>query len=183
MCYILGEKSTSISALQYQFNFLNEKLMQTKRLQFADLETKVVLLVAKMEHYGIVEHFDTLLLSQLYRDLKLLSQKLELACYKCAKRRFNISSHNEVAKILFCELKLPCPDSVLTEGKKSHYSTNKRVLKKLSLIHPLPGLIEQYRKVQHSLNVYVLPLKRMIDENSDFRLFFRYECILCLTSS
>jgi len=78
--------------------------------------------------------------------------------------------------VLYIELRLPpsgdpsAPASTKTLGPrrttakkgrgKSPFSTSKDILEKLKAIHPLPGIILEFRKISSTLSKSVFPLQR-----------------------
>lgn len=131
------------------------------------VECQILPIIANMELFGVQNHFDHTHLSDLSNRLKKWTKNLENECYKIVGRHFCLNSHQEVAKILFCELKLALPSFYKNSGT-SHYSTNGKMLKKLANQHFLPKLIEMFRKASHALNACVLPLAKILKEKKKF---------------
>ena len=70
-------------------------------------------------------------------------EELEEKAYKEAKRNFSMTSSDDICRLLYRELKLP------TNGAKP--SSAKDQLQKISHLHPLPGLILEWRKLNASV--------------------------------
>jgi DNA polymerase theta len=142
-----------------------EPLLCTENLlqAFCTSEMQMIIILAKMETNGI--GFALEQCNKIRDDLKLHLTKLEQDAYKLAKRKFALSSPIEVGKVLFQELKLP---SFQTDRKidakklKNHQlqrlSTSKEILQKLVTLHPLPGTILEWRRVNNTLTRTIYPL-------------------------
>uniref|UniRef100_A0A8K9XCJ8 DNA polymerase theta n=1 Tax=Oncorhynchus mykiss TaxID=8022 RepID=A0A8K9XCJ8_ONCMY len=101
---------------------------------------------------------------------------LETQAYSLAGHNFSLTSTEDVAQVLFRELRLP-PSCDLSggRGKKTlgysrrgtgraglgkPFSTTKDILEKLSSLHPLPGVILEWRRITNALTTVVFPLQR-----------------------
>jgi DNA polymerase I len=78
--------------------------------------------------------------------------------YSLSGEPFNINSSQQLSRILFEKLQL-------TPGKKTKtgYSTDIEVLEKLSLVHPLPKEILEYRTLTKLKNTYIDVLPTLIN--------------------
>ncbi|KAH3724463.1 hypothetical protein DPMN_050280 [Dreissena polymorpha] len=88
---------------------------------------------------------------------------------------FNISVVAVFFQVLFIELRLPPngdPSSVQkplgAPGRRggggtsrTQYSTSKEVLERLRKLHPLPGVILEWRRITNALTKTVFPLQRV----------------------
>ncbi|KAM8880408.1 DNA polymerase theta isoform 2-T2 [Spinachia spinachia] len=107
---------------------------------------------------------------------KLLA--LESQAYELAGRGFSLTSVDDVAQVLFLELHLPPNGDVGgAKSKKTlgytrrgvgvrvrlgkQFSTTKDVLEKLRPLHPLPGVILEWRRITNALTKVVFPLQRV----------------------
>ncbi|XP_034043388.1 DNA polymerase theta isoform X2 [Thalassophryne amazonica] len=101
---------------------------------------------------------------------------LESQAYDLAGHRFSLTSIDDVAQVLFLELRLP-PNGDMggSKCKKTlgytrrggckvrlgkQFSTTKDVLEKLHPLHPLPGVILEWRRITNALTKVVFPLQR-----------------------
>ncbi|KAL7844280.1 hypothetical protein SRHO_G00228190 [Serrasalmus rhombeus] len=101
---------------------------------------------------------------------------LESQAYQLAGHSFSLTSPEDVAEVLFLELKLP-PNGDLNslKNKKTlgytrragariklskQFSTTKDVLEKLKLFHRLPGVILEWRRITNAMTKVVFPLQR-----------------------
>lgn len=92
---------------------------------------------------------------------------LESSCYRSAKRSFSLTSPDDVGRVLFVHLALPCngntESSRTTRNKaktKQHFRTSKDVLEKLVKYHRLPKLILEWRRINSALTKVVYPMQR-----------------------
>ena len=110
--------------------------------------------------------------------------ELECEAYGLAGHTFSLSSPEDVASVLFLELKLPSGSDVAASGRlrtlgttgrrraagvaaaagggggkrAQHLSTAKDVLEKIRPLHPLPGLVLEWRRVSATMSKMVYPL-------------------------
>ncbi|KAI4877915.1 hypothetical protein NFI96_017405, partial [Prochilodus magdalenae] len=103
---------------------------------------------------------------------------LESQAYQLAGHSFSLTSPEDVAEVLFLELKLP-PNGDLNclKNKKTlgytrragtgarvklskQFSTTKDVLEKLKPFHQLPGVILEWRRITNAMTKVVFPLQR-----------------------
>jgi len=115
---------------------------------FIEVEGPLVPVLAQMERHGIL--VDQKHLQQLSAEFSRRLLVLEQQIYEVAGKEFNINSSQQLAEILFDDLGLP-------RGRKTKtgYSTDVKVLEKLSLKHELPALILQYRNLAKLKSTYV----------------------------
>ncbi|XP_013868724.1 DNA polymerase theta isoform X2 [Austrofundulus limnaeus] len=101
---------------------------------------------------------------------------LEIEAYSLAGHTFSLTSVDDIAQVLFLELHLPPngdiggPRSKKTLGYTrrgggrvrlgKQFSTTKDVLEKLRPLHPLPGVILEWRRITNALTKVVFPLQR-----------------------
>ena len=132
------------------------KLEENGQLNFfADIEMPLIDVLMKMENEGV--YVDEDLLNEM--SLKI-GERLDLLVkeiYKIAEEEFNINSTQQLAKILFDNLKL-------TQIKKR--STAENVLKELVNEHELPELILSYRKLNKLKNTYIDALPASINKKT-----------------
>ncbi|XP_054459580.1 DNA polymerase theta isoform X2 [Anoplopoma fimbria] len=102
---------------------------------------------------------------------------LESQAYDLAGHGFSLTSVDDIAQVLFLDLHLPPngdvggPKSKKTLGYArrgaggrvrlgKQFSTTKDVLEKLRPLHPLPGVILEWRRITNALTKVVFPLQR-----------------------
>ena len=121
---------------------LSEKLQNEGLcLAFEKIEMPSILILTSMELNGFGFSMD-----ECEKQRKVLLARLdelEEKAYKEAKRNFSMTSAEDICRLLYRELKLP------TNGIKP--SSAKEQLQKISHLHPLPGLILEWRKLNASV--------------------------------
>jgi len=122
---------------------------------FSDLETRLIPVLAEMELTGILVNGDEL--KALSEDFSYQLKKLEEKIYRFAGEEFNINSPRQLGEILFERLKLP-------QGRKTKtgYSTDIRVLEKLTRYHELPAEVMAHRTLTKLKTTYVDKLQEQI---------------------
>ncbi|XP_067676390.1 DNA polymerase theta-like [Haliotis asinina] len=138
---------------------------------FCDVEMPVVLTMARMELNGFGFSESECDSQKTVMEAKLTA--LESQAYELAKHPFSLSSTDDVGQVLFVELQLPIngdsnsapvPRTVGNRGQrgrqKTSYSTSKDVLEKLKPLHPLPGVILEWRRICNALTKQVFPLQK-----------------------
>ena len=132
------------------------KLEENGQLNFfADIEMPLIDVLMKMENEGV--YVDEDLLNEMSLNIGERLDQLVKEIYNIAEEEFNINSTQQLAKILFDDLKL-------TQIKKR--STAENVLKELVNEHELPELILSYRKLNKLKNTYIDALPSSINKNT-----------------
>ncbi len=133
---------------------------QLRKLQlwslFCDVEMKLVPILAKMEENGIL--VDVEKLRELSIEFADQISELEEKIYDLAGETFNINSPRQLGTIFFDKLGLP-------HGRKTKtgYSTDIKVLEKLSAYHDLPAEIIAHRTLSKLKYTYVDKLTGQIN--------------------
>ena len=122
---------------------------------FAEVEGPLIQVLAAMEETGIL--LDKAVLQGLTQEFGERLDVLEQEIYAVAGHAFNINSSQQLAEVLFDELGLP-------KGRKTKtgYSTDIKVLEKLSHKHELPALIVRFRNLAKLKSTYVDKLQTHI---------------------
>jgi len=126
---------------------------------YRELELPLIPVLAQMELNGIA--VDCRILEEFSVELDAGIAAAEARCYEAAGEEFNIGSVKQLREILFDKLGLP-----VIKKTKTGPSTNERVLTELSLQHPLPQAILDYRSLVKLKNTYVDPLPELIDPDT-----------------
>lgn len=87
-------------------------------------------------------------------------RRLEKSIFEIAGHEFNILSTQQLGEVLFDQLNLPLPRR---RGKGKVRSTAADVLENLAPLHPLPGLVMEYRESAKLKSTYADALPRLID--------------------
>lgn len=121
-----------------------------------DLERPLIPVLADMEHRGIKVDADLLRVHSVSAAERL--QVIQAEIYTLAGREFNIDSPKQLGEILFTELKLP-----VVKKTKTGASTDQEVLEQLAIIHPLPKMLMEHRKLSKLKSTYLDALPLMIN--------------------
>jgi len=152
-------KHTLIETVQYLFelkDMLTEKMEELGLTTlFHTVEIPLVEVLACMENAGV--KIDRKMLAELSRDFDKRLTSIMKEIFSLSGEPFNINSPQQLSRILFEKLQL-------TPGKKTKtgYSTDIEVLEKLSLVHPLPKEILEYRTLTKLKNTYIDVLPTLI---------------------
>ncbi len=123
---------------------------------FFEMEMPVMEVLLDMEQAGM--KIDAAKLKALSEDFDSRLKGLEKKIYKEAGEEFNINSPKQLGVVLFEKLKLGTP-----KRTKTGYSTDVGILEELSLKHPLPQLILEYRSLSKLKSTYVDALPELVN--------------------
>lgn len=149
----------SVTAIKKIYENLQEKLTPDILEVYKNIELPMVNVLIKMEKNGILvdkEYLKNLKLT-IEEEIKKLKDKI----FENASTEFNLNSPKQLSFILFEKLKLPP-----IKKKKTGYSTDEEVLKKLKGIHPIIELILRYRELEKLKNTYLEPIESYINPNT-----------------
>ncbi|KRX25594.1 DNA polymerase theta, partial [Trichinella nelsoni] len=123
---------------------------------FLNIELPAQYVVGNIESTGIGFNVDLCMVMSTCLKNKL--NELEAEAAKEAGHRFSLNSPKEVSK-------LPPPDESKVSRRRftsvKQYSTAKHVLENLAQLHPLPGIILEFRQLSAALTNYIYPLLRI----------------------
>ncbi len=148
----------------FQLVDILQKELQKKDmfLLYKAIELPLVQVLFAMEKKGI--GFDASALKKLdekvTRDLRSIEQMIKVTLGS-EHEAININSPKQVEYLLFEVLHLP-PQ----KKKKTGYSTDQEVLKTLAKLHPVPGLIMQYRELFKLKTTYIDALPTYINQDT-----------------
>ena len=142
---------------------LNERLRpeierRNLRALYNEIELPLADVLARMEYTGIrVDSFELSRLSTLMEtEIAHLTEEI----HSLAKREFNISSPQQLGKVLFEEMGLPAP---VRYGKGKVISTAADVLEGLAAEHAIVRKVLEYRQLTKLKGTYVDALPELID--------------------
>ena len=120
-----------------------------------DMELPLTEVLANMQVTGF--RVDKKRLVEYGEELAGRISYLEQAIYEAAGEQFNINSPKQLGEILFEKLKLP-------SGKKtkSGYSTDIDALRRIEPLHPIGGLLIEYRQLSKLKSTYTDGLAKVI---------------------
>ena len=153
----LGQRALALLKLKH---VLEEELKQRGLWRlFIEVEAPLVSVLAKMEMVGV--SIDSAALNDFSKEIELMISKLEEEIFSLADEQFNISSPQQLRKILFEKLGLK------TQKKtKTGYSTDSSVLIKLASAHPIIEKILNYRELTKLKSTYTDVFPKLIDSQS-----------------
>ena len=133
---------------------------------FNEIEMPLINVLAKMEIEGI--KCDAKVLDDMASEYKIRIDELTKKIWELAGIEFNIASPKQLGEILFEKLELP-----YGKKNKSGYSTDAKVLQKLSDVHPIINYIIEYRNITKLYNTYLVGLKEYIHEDGKIHTIYR----------
>ncbi|MCC7297685.1 MAG: DNA polymerase I [Bacteroidia bacterium] len=128
---------------------------------FNKIEIPLVPVLCSMEKEGI--RIDSGFLANYSTELASISEGIQKEIYKLAGGEFNISSPQQVGKILFDHLKLVDKPK---KTKTGQYQTDEETLTELSAEHEIVQKILDYRQIQKLKGTYVDALPELVNVNS-----------------
>jgi DNA polymerase-1 len=123
------------------------------------IELPLIEVLADMEQTGV--KVDRRILGELSRDFDARLTGIVKEIYDQAGEPFNINSPQQLSRILFDTLNL-----TPVKKTKTGYSTDIEVLETLSLQHPLPKKILEYRTLTKLKNTYIDVLPTLINPHT-----------------
>ncbi|MCU0243792.1 MAG: DNA polymerase I [Acidobacteria bacterium] len=135
---------------------------------YEDIERPLVGLLARMEIAGV--RVDPGVLKAMSRELEGAIGRLEKDIHALAGTAFNINSPRQLADVLFHKLGLaPVRRTKVTKG----FSTSIDVLEDMAGLHPMIGLVLEYRQMAKLKSTYADALPALVDP-ADGRIHTSY---------
>ncbi|MBA4391667.1 MAG: DNA polymerase I [Syntrophus sp. (in: bacteria)] len=158
-----GEQSTLTECVPYLFELKDTLLLSMKSLElmnlFSNIEMPLIGVLAEMEQTGV--KIDRKMLAELSRDFDKRLTGIVKEIYAFAGDPFNINSPQQLSRVLFDTLRL-----TPVKKTKTGFSTDTGVLETLSLEHPLPKKILEYRTLTKLKNTYIDVLPTLINSHT-----------------
>jgi len=131
------------------------------RALYSEIELPLARVLARMERHGVrIDCQELQRLSQLMeRDIATLTSQI----HELAGKTFNISSPQQLGRVLFEDLKLPAP---VKYGKGKVISTAADVLEELAAEHEIARRVLEYRQLTKLKGTYVDALPALIDRQT-----------------
>jgi len=123
------------------------------------IEKPLIPILSQMERDGIFVNKN--LLHQILQEVEEESRNLEKQIYQLAQKNFNINSYQQLAEILFQDLKLD--SSLLKKTNSGKLSTDIFELTKIQNNHPIIPLIINYRQLEKLKTSFLNPLPKFIN--------------------
>ncbi len=126
---------------------------------FHEIELPLAGVLADMESEGVA--IDVPYLKQMQDELGAQLAAIEKEVEDVAGQKFNLSAPQQLAKVLFEDLRLP-----VGKRTKTGYSTDADTLETLRDKHPIVGLILEHRQLSKLKSTYVDALPQLVDPMS-----------------
>ena len=167
-------QASAESVLAFALSSKLESLLKADNLYdaYVRLEMPSLLVLAKIELNGI--GFSPEECNKQKDLLQCRLVDLEREAYNLAGHTFSLTSSEDIASVLYLELCLPSGSDTsrklrgqkgtravqrkMNSNRAKHLSTAKEVLEKIKLVHPLPGLVLEWRRISSTLTKMVFPL-------------------------
>ncbi len=158
--HILKDYAAEDADVTLQLKNALEPLLKKENLEdlFYRIEIPLIDVLAHMEQAGV--KIDTAALENISRQVKTIIFDIERKIFELAGETFNISSTQQLGKILFEKLKITDKPK-LTKTKQ--YSTSEETLNKLKDKHEIIKYILEYRTLTKLLNTYIETLPTLIN--------------------
>lgn len=126
------------------------------------IEKPLIPILAQMEINGIFVNKQILkhLQEEAEKEIKILQDKI----YQSAHKTFNINSYQQLAGVLFQDLKLD--SSTIKKTKSGKLSTDIFELNKIKKSHPIIPFIIDYRQLEKLKTTFLEPLPLFINEKT-----------------
>ncbi|MEK7471824.1 MAG: DNA polymerase I [Patescibacteria group bacterium] len=161
-----GEVTAIIRALHTQQAKSFKEAPKLSKLA-KEIEWPVIPVIARMEVLGI--ELDSKYLEKMSVDLENKISDIMQTIFGHAGQEFNISSPQQLGKVLFEDLELP---TMGVKKGKTGYSTAADVLDKLREFNPIIDCITQYREYTKLKSTYVDTLPKQVDKNNRLHTTF-----------
>ncbi|MEP6753264.1 MAG: DNA polymerase I [Candidatus Dormiibacterota bacterium] len=123
---------------------------------FHEIELPLAGVLADMESEGVA--IDVAYLKDMQEELASQLAAIESEVEQVAGQKFNLSAPQQLAKVLFEDLRLP-----VGKRTKTGYSTDADTLEGLREKHPIIGLILEHRQLSKLKSTYVDALPQIVD--------------------
>jgi DNA polymerase-1 len=123
---------------------------------FHEIELPLAAVLADMESEGVA--VDVPYLKQMQDELGAQLGAIEAEVEEVAGQKFNLNAPQQLAKVLFEDLRLP-----VGKRTKTGYSTDADTLEGLRDKHPIIGLILEHRQLSKLKSTYVDALPQLVD--------------------
>ncbi|HEY1162316.1 MAG TPA: DNA polymerase I [Candidatus Dormibacteraeota bacterium] len=126
---------------------------------FHEIELPLAGVLADMESEGVA--IDVAYLKEMQDELGAQLAAIESEVEQVAGQKFNLGAPQQLAKVLFEDLRLP-----VGKRTKTGYSTDADTLEGLREKHPIIGLILEHRQLSKLKSTYVDALPQLVDPMS-----------------
>ena len=153
-CFYAAEDAWAAFRLHQVYRPLIEYSMA--KSVYYDIEIPLIRVLGRMETNGV--SLDSMMLGEISHHLNLELKRLTEEIYALAGYEFNINSTQQLAKLLFDEMRLPAKKKT-----KSGYSTDNSVLEALAEDYDFVQKLIDYRQLMKLESTYVSALPKLIN--------------------
>jgi DNA polymerase-1 len=150
----------------YEF-FIKQQIIQNQ-MSIYHLEKRLVNVVIQMESNLIA--LDVPYLQNVKKMIETRQNEIRQEIFKLVGREFNLTSTQQLGRVLFDELGYRYPDSKKTAS--GQYSTDTATLEKIGEEYPVVKLLIEYRGMEKTLGTYIENLLKNVDEDGYIKLSF-----------
>ncbi|MDY6915429.1 MAG: DNA polymerase I, partial [Candidatus Cloacimonadota bacterium] len=135
--------------------------LQAKNLEnlFKKIEIPLSFVLANMEEIGV--YLNESILQEISKKNQKRIAEITQEIYDIAKKQFNLNSTQQLAQVLFEDMKIPP-----VKKTKTGYSTDISVLEKLAPKYKIARLLIEYRQLNKLQNTYILALPKLINSQT-----------------
>ena len=141
------------------------------------LEMPLIPLLSLMELRGL--EVSQLILKDVSDNLEIKIIEITKSAHQLIGQVFNLASPEQVAKILYDQLKLPSSNS---SAKGRHSSTSEEDLQKIRTLHPLVDMILSFRSLSKVSSTYIAGLRPFLLQEKKSKIF-KEQSSRCLTGN
>jgi DNA polymerase-1 len=123
---------------------------------FHEIELPLAGVLADMESEGVA--IDVPYMKEMQEEMAAQLSSIETEVEQVAGQKFNLAAPQQLAKVLFEDLRLP-----VGKRTKTGYSTDADTLEALRDKHPIVGLILEHRQLSKLKSTYVDALPQLVD--------------------
>jgi DNA polymerase-1 len=135
---------------------------------FEQIEKPLIPILEGTKKYGV--SVDREFLEKLNKEYSKELAEIEKRIWKEAGMEFNVASPKQLGEVLFDKLGLSVKNQKKTAGGAK--STKESELEKMRSLHPVVGLVLDYRELRKLISTYLEPIPKALDKNS--RLHSRF---------
>lgn len=154
---------TRTNSLKEAKEYLQKKIKEEGiSYVWEEIEKPLIPITKKMTETGVKIDVERLkeLSVKYHKEVKNLEKKI----WKIVGEEFNISSTKQLGEMLFVKMGLKAKNQKKTAT--GGFSTKESELEKLKDIHPIAGLILDYRELTKLLGTYIDTIPTLVDKNS-----------------
>ncbi len=152
----------SVFIIEQLYRILDQQIReQSLAFIFFQIEMPLVSVLSWMRVNSI--RVDVDFLKKMQKQLAEKIVQLRSRIHKLAQKEFNLNSPQQLAEVLFMDLRLP-----KLRRTKTGFSTDEETLRKLSTAHPIIALLLEYRKIHKLVSTYLEPFVKQAEGANGF---------------